>query len=166
MEASAERAPLPVTIIADPLPPLPSIIEATAYFVAAEALTNAVKHAGASHVWITVHHTDAQLQVEIDDDTAVAAVDLRRTHPEIGVLVLSQHLESRYLHTLLGDNARGVGYLLKERVTGIRGFVDAVREVAAGGCVVDPEVVAVMVRGRRIADPTIGSPSVNARCSC
>lgn len=82
-----------------------------------------------------------------------AAVDLRRTHPETGMLVLSQHLESRYLHTLLGGNARGVGYLLKEQVTGIRGFVDAVREVAAGGCVIDPDVVAVMLRARRIADP-------------
>lgn len=82
-----------------------------------------------------------------------AAVDLRRTHPEVGVLLLSQHLESRYLHTLLGGNARGVGYLLKDRVTGARGFVDAVREVAAGGCVVDPDVVAVMLRSRRLADP-------------
>lgn len=68
LEAFAERAPLPVEMVAEKLPPLPSIIEATAYFVAAEALTNVVKHAGASHVRITVRRTGNDLRVEIDDD--------------------------------------------------------------------------------------------------
>ncbi|GAA4463985.1 response regulator transcription factor [Phytohabitans houttuyneae] len=82
-----------------------------------------------------------------------AAIDIRATYPAVGVLVLSQYLESRYLTTLLGDSARGVGYLLKERVGGAADFVDAVRRVAAGGCAVDPEVVSLMLAGRRSDDP-------------
>ncbi|MGH3930144.1 MAG: response regulator transcription factor [Pseudonocardiaceae bacterium] len=81
-----------------------------------------------------------------------AAVELRRRHPDAGVLLLSQHLEAHCLTTLLGDDARGVGYLLKERVTGVAGFVDAVRRVADGGCAIDPEVVALMLRARRQDD--------------
>ncbi|MBP2325707.1 DNA-binding NarL/FixJ family response regulator [Kibdelosporangium banguiense] len=83
----------------------------------------------------------------------VAAIDIRRRHPGIGVLVLSQHLETQFLPTLLDGNPRGVGYLLKERVTGIGTFVDAVRQVATGGCVIDPQVVAQLMRVRRRADP-------------
>ena len=65
------------------------------------------------------------------------------------MLLLSQHLESYCLTALLGADARGVGYLLKERVTG---FLDAVRQVADGGCAIDPEVVALMLRARRRDD--------------
>jgi DNA-binding NarL/FixJ family response regulator len=82
-----------------------------------------------------------------------AAIEIRATHPRVGVLVLSQYLESRYLTTLLGGSARGVGYLLKERVGGAADFVEAVRRVACGGCAVDPEVVASMLAGRRREDP-------------
>ena len=78
-----------------------------------------------------------------------AAVSIRRDHPEVGVLLLSQHLESHHLPTLLGGNARGVGYLLKERVSGAAAFVDKVRSVASGGCEVDSEVVALMMGDRR-----------------
>lgn len=81
-----------------------------------------------------------------------AAVELRRRHRDVGVLVLSQHLEPHCLTTLLGADARGVGYLLKERVTGVAGFLDAVRRVADGGCAIDPEVVALMLRARRQDD--------------
>lgn len=70
-----------------------------------------------------------------------AATEIRRDHPEIGVLVLSQHIESHYLPALLGGRSRGVGYLLKERVPGIDAFIDAVRRVAAGDCAIDPAVV-------------------------
>ena len=77
------------------------------------------------------------------------AVSLRREYPDLGTLMLSQHLETRNLFTLLSDDARGVGYLLKERVGGIDDFVDAVRQVAAGGCVVDPDVVSLMLKARR-----------------
>jgi DNA-binding NarL/FixJ family response regulator len=82
-------------------------------------------------------------------DGLEAAIEIRATYPETGVLVLSQYLESRYLSTLLGHSPRGVGYLLKERVASAAGFVDAVRRVAAGGCAVDPEVVSLMMASRR-----------------
>lgn len=81
-----------------------------------------------------------------------AAVELRRRHPDVGVLLLSQHLESHCLTTLLGRDARGVGYLLKERVTGVAAFLDAVRQVAGGGCAIDPEVVTLMLHARRSDD--------------
>ncbi|WP_374403604.1 LuxR C-terminal-related transcriptional regulator [Frankia sp. Cj3] len=82
-----------------------------------------------------------------------AAVALRRDHPQVGVLLLSQYLESHHLPALFGGSARGVGYLLKERVTGPAGFVEALRRVAAGGCALDPDVVALMLRNRRRTDP-------------
>jgi len=82
-----------------------------------------------------------------------AAVEIRREHPEIGVLLLSQHVESHYLPVLFGAGARGVGYLLKERVAGVDAFLDAVRQVAAGGCVVDPQVIGPLLRARNGADP-------------
>jgi DNA-binding NarL/FixJ family response regulator len=82
-----------------------------------------------------------------------AAVEIRRRYPEIGVLLLSQYLESHYLSVLLGAGARRIGYLLKERVSGGPGFVAAVRQVAAGGYVVDPKVVALMLGNLQRDDP-------------
>jgi DNA-binding NarL/FixJ family response regulator len=78
-----------------------------------------------------------------------AAVRLRRDHPGLGVLLLSQYLESHYLPTLLGGSARGVGYLLKERVSSTAAFAAKVHSVARGGCEVDPQVVTLMMDGRR-----------------
>lgn len=78
-----------------------------------------------------------------------AAIGIRREHPGVGVLLLSHHLESHYLSALLGGSARGVGYLLKERVAGAAGFVAAVRIIAQGGCALDPAVVALMMGNRR-----------------
>ncbi|WP_131745828.1 response regulator transcription factor [Frankia sp. Cppng1_Ct_nod] len=80
-----------------------------------------------------------------------AAVLLRQRHPGTGVLVLSQHLEVAHLDELVGHTARGVGYLLKDRVTG-PDFLDAVRRVAADGCAFDPEVVPLLVGGRSRRD--------------
>ncbi|GIH15016.1 response regulator transcription factor [Rugosimonospora africana] len=82
-----------------------------------------------------------------------AAVRIRAAHPGVGVLVLSQHLESRYLADLLSGSARGVGYLLKERVASVTEFLDALHRVARGGCAVDPAVVAVMLADRRREQP-------------
>lgn len=76
-----------------------------------------------------------------------AAVRLRRSHPGTGVLLLSQHLEAAHLDELVGDTARGVGYLLKDRASG-PGFLDAVRRVATDGCAFDPEVVPLLIGGR------------------
>jgi DNA-binding NarL/FixJ family response regulator len=83
------------------------------------------------------------------DDGLVAAAEIRRTHPSVSVLVLSQHLEPAYLLELVGDDASGVGYLLKDRVRDVAEFVDAVERVAAGGTAFDPEVVKILVGGHR-----------------
>jgi DNA-binding NarL/FixJ family response regulator len=83
------------------------------------------------------------------DDGLVAAVEIRRSHPTVAVLVLSQHLEAAYMLELVGDDASGVGYLLKERVRDVAEFIDAVERVAAGGTAFDPEVVKSLVDGHR-----------------
>ncbi|MDQ4138757.1 MAG: response regulator transcription factor, partial [Actinomycetota bacterium] len=78
-----------------------------------------------------------------------AAMEIRREHPEIAVLVLSQHLQRAYAVELLGDRSSGVGYLLKQRVADIDTFTDDLRRIAAGGTVLDPEVVSLMVAHAR-----------------
>ena len=83
------------------------------------------------------------------DDGIVAAAEIRRTHPSVSVLVLSQHLEPTYMLELVGGDASGVGYLLKDRVRDVGEFVDAVERVAAGGTAFDPEVVKTLVGGHR-----------------
>ena len=83
------------------------------------------------------------------DDGLVAAAQIRRDHPSVAVLVLSQHLEPAYMLELVGDDASGVGYLLKDRVRDVAEFVDAVERVAAGGTAFDPEVVKSLVGGHR-----------------
>ena len=87
------------------------------------------------------------------DDGLRAAMEIRATQPAVGVLVLSQYAEERYAVDLIGDNAEGVGYLLKDRVTDFAGFAEAVRRVGAGGSVLDPTVVAHMLGRRRRDDP-------------
>ncbi|MCA1693475.1 MAG: response regulator transcription factor [Actinobacteria bacterium] len=85
-----------------------------------------------------------------------AALELKRQLPDLGVLVLSQHVETRHAVELLADGRRGVGYLLKERITHSAELVDAVRRVAAGGTVIDPEVVRTVFATPRRADPMAG----------
>jgi DNA-binding NarL/FixJ family response regulator len=87
------------------------------------------------------------------DDGLVAALELRRRRPEIGVLVLSQFYEERYALDLIGDRPEGVGYLLKERVGDVEAFIGAVARVAAGGSALDPEIVGRMLGRRRTVDP-------------
>lgn len=79
----------------------------------------------------------------------LAAVEVKRHHPAVGVMVLSQHLETRYAVQLLSGDVAGVGYLLKERVADISEFVDALRRVAGGGSAVDPEIVSRLLGRRR-----------------
>ena len=81
-----------------------------------------------------------------------AALDLRARHPEVGVLVLSQHIETRYAVELVGSG-QGVGYLLKERVGDVASFADTVRRVARGGSAIDPEVVERLLRRATRRDP-------------
>src|SRR6476659_7848084 len=83
------------------------------------------------------------------DDGLVAATEIRRAHPAVAVLVLSQHLEPAYMLELIGDDASGVGYLLKDRVRDVPEFVDAIERVATGGTAFDPEAVKSLVAGRR-----------------
>jgi len=83
------------------------------------------------------------------DDCLLAAVEIRRSQPGAAVLVLSQHLEPAYLLELVGDDASGVGYLLKDRVRDVAEFIDSVERVASGGTAFDPEVVKTFVGGQR-----------------
>ena len=97
--------------------------------------------------------TDIQMPPDRTDDGLRAAIQIRQTRPEIGVVVLSQFLADRYPLELVGDRAEGVGYLLKERVGDLKLFADSVRRVAAGGTALDPQVVQRMVGRRRAASP-------------
>jgi DNA-binding NarL/FixJ family response regulator len=82
------------------------------------------------------------------DDGLVAAAEIRSSHPGVAVLVLSQHLEPAYMLELVGDDAAGIGYLLKDRVRDVAEFIDSVERVAGGGTAFDPEVVKSLVGGR------------------
>ena len=92
---------------------------------------------------------DVQMPPDYGDDGLVAAVEIRRSHPTVAVLVLSQHLEPAYMLELVGDDASGVGYLLKDRVRDVAEFLDALERVAGGGTAFDPGVVSSLVAGRR-----------------
>jgi DNA-binding NarL/FixJ family response regulator len=84
------------------------------------------------------------------DEGLRAALEIRDAEPEIGILVLSHHVEVRYAVELLSENASGVGYLLKQRVADLDRFFAALERIAAGGSVIDPEVVSAMLgRARR-----------------
>jgi DNA-binding NarL/FixJ family response regulator len=82
-----------------------------------------------------------------------AARRIRANYPQIAILVLSQYVETRYAVELVRDDPSGVGYLLKERVTRLADLTDAVRRVAAGGSVIDPEVVARLLGRQRRHSP-------------
>jgi DNA-binding NarL/FixJ family response regulator len=94
---------------------------------------------------------DIRMPPDNVDDGLRAALTIRAELPDVGLLLLSQYVEDRYLSQLLADGAEGVGYLLKDRVADVERLSDAVRRVAEGGSVLDPEVVAQML-GRRERD--------------
>jgi DNA-binding NarL/FixJ family response regulator len=96
---------------------------------------------------------DIQMPPNFGEDGLRAAEEIRTIVPAIGVLVLSHFLEDRYAIDLLGDRPDGVGYLLKDRLSDVGTFVDAVRQVARGGSVIDAEVVGRLVGRRRRHDP-------------
>jgi DNA-binding NarL/FixJ family response regulator len=89
--------------------------------------------------------TDIQMPPTSTDDGLRAAIKIRATQPDVGVLVLSQFIEEDYAVALVGERADGVGYLLKERVSDLDLFADAVRRVARGGSALDPDVVQAML---------------------
>lgn len=96
---------------------------------------------------------DVRLPPTFTDEGLQAAIAARARIPGLPVLVLSQHVEQLYARELLGDRRGGVGYLLKDRVSDVGRFVDAVRQVAAGGTVMDPEVVAQLLSRRQRDEP-------------
>jgi DNA-binding NarL/FixJ family response regulator len=87
------------------------------------------------------------------DDGLRAAIEIRNALPGTGVLVLSQYVEEGYALDLVGGRADGTGYLLKDRVSDVDRFIEAVRRVGEGGSVLDPEVVATLLGRRRRDDP-------------
>ena len=97
---------------------------------------------------------DVRLPPTFTDDGLRAALEARREVPGLPVLVLSQYVEQLYARELLADQAGAVGYLLKDRVFNDDQFVDAIRTVAGGGTVMDPEVVSKLL-GRRSRDEPI-----------
>jgi DNA-binding NarL/FixJ family response regulator len=96
---------------------------------------------------------DVRMPPTNTDDGLRAAVDIRARQPDVGVLVLSQYVEERYALELIGGNAEGVGYLLKDRVGDVEAFNDSVRRVGEGGSALDPEVVSRLLGRRRQDDP-------------
>jgi DNA-binding NarL/FixJ family response regulator len=92
---------------------------------------------------------DVRMPPGYGEEGLAAAAEIRSSFPDVAVLVLSQHLEATYLLELVGDDASGIGYLLKDRVRDVAEFVDAVERVAGGGTAFDPEVVKSLVGGHR-----------------
>ena len=102
---------------------------------------------------VNAHHPDVavvdmRMPPTHTEEGLQAAKRIRAERPGIGVLVLSQYAEEQFASELLEGSAEGVGYLLKDRVSDVEAFVEAVRRVARGGSALDPEVVAIML-GRR-----------------
>lgn len=116
--------------------------EVVAVATETEAFAKAVDE---HHPDVTV--VDVRLPPTFTDEGLRAAIEARRLHPGLPVLVFSQYVEEVYAAELLASGTEGVGYLLKDRVSRVDEFLDAVRRVAAGGTVLDPEVVSqLMVR--------------------
>jgi DNA-binding NarL/FixJ family response regulator len=96
---------------------------------------------------------DVRMPPENVDDGLRAALTIRDELPDVGILMLSQYVEDRYLGELLAGGAEGVGYLLKDRLADVDRLTEAVQRVAAGGSVLDPEVVAQMLGRSRAEGP-------------
>jgi len=114
----------------------------------------AVADAGSLLAVVAEHHpdvvvTDIRMPPTHTDEGLRAAAELRKHHPEVGVLVLSQYIETTYATALLAGNAGGVGYMLKDRVADAAEFADALERVAAGGTALDSEVVTKLMRASR-----------------
>ena len=92
---------------------------------------------------------DVRMPPTFSDEGLRAALVVRSSWPDIGVLVLSQYVEERYATELLSDRPQGVGYLLKDRVADLSQFLDALERVADGGSALDPEVVAQLLARSR-----------------
>jgi DNA-binding NarL/FixJ family response regulator len=96
---------------------------------------------------------DVRLPPTHSDEGLRAALEIRSSHPSVGVLVLSQYVEVGLALKLVADSAEGVGYLLKDRISDVEEFVGAVRRVAAGGSALDPIIVSTLLSRHRQDDP-------------
>jgi len=96
---------------------------------------------------------DIRLPPTHTDEGMKAALTIRAEHPDVGVLVLSQYVEVGLAMQLLGDSAAGAGYLLKDRVSNVKDFMDAVSRVAEGGSAIDPTIVTALISKQRKRDP-------------
>jgi DNA-binding NarL/FixJ family response regulator len=96
---------------------------------------------------------DIRMPPTFTNEGLQAALQVGERHPEIGVIVLSQYVESEYAVRLLQNGSAGRGYLLKDRVSDLDAFAEAIRRVGSGGSVVDPEVVTALVGRNRAPGP-------------
>ncbi|MGO9197387.1 MAG: LuxR C-terminal-related transcriptional regulator [Acidimicrobiales bacterium] len=95
---------------------------------------------------------DIRMPPTFTDEGLRAAIDLRRLHKGLGILMFSQYIETRYASELLAGGATGIGYLLKDRVADVSDFVEALARVASGGTALDPEVVTQLLGASHRAD--------------
>jgi DNA-binding NarL/FixJ family response regulator len=96
---------------------------------------------------------DIRLPPTHNDEGMQAALEIRASHPSVGVLVLSQYVEVGLAMKLLADSADGAGYLLKDRIGDVKEFIDAVQRVAEGGSAIDPIIVSTLLSRHRSDDP-------------
>jgi DNA-binding NarL/FixJ family response regulator len=96
---------------------------------------------------------DVRMPPTHTDEGARAAREIRESHPDVGVLILSQVVEAAHALALFSERPEGFGYLLKDRVLEIDDFLEAVRRVGRGGTAIDPQVIAQLLGRRREHDP-------------
>jgi DNA-binding NarL/FixJ family response regulator len=121
--------------------------EVTAAVADASALRSAIERERPD---VTV--VDIRMPPSFTDEGLRAAIELRRQHQGLAILMFSQYVETRYAEELLGDDAAGIGYLLKDRVADVSQFVEALERVASGGTALDPEVVTQLMGASRRRD--------------
>jgi DNA-binding NarL/FixJ family response regulator len=132
---------------------LSRLLEESGFEVAAQAgdAEDLMRKVGAHRPDVAV--VDVRMPPSHTDEGLQAARRIRTEHPGTGVLVLSQYVEEAYALELLSDSTERTGYLLKDRVSDVETFTDAVRRVAGGGSALDPEVVSLLLGRRRRHDP-------------
>ncbi len=126
---------------------LTRILEASGFTVVAAVDNAPALDRALTDPAVDVAVVDVRMPPSYSTEGLVAAIEVRRSRPAFPVLVLSQYVEPLYARELLASGEGAVGYLLKDRVADVDGFVASVRQVAAGGTVLDPEVVAGLVSG-------------------